>query len=255
MEVNATFYHPMGGDKSRRWLAETADEFTFVVKAFGGWTHRAKIPGGEDLRMFREIVDPLLEAGRLEGVLAQYPPSYHARRDSLPDLTSIRRLVAAVSPCRLFVEVRDSSLYRPDFLRFLEDNECGFVNVDLPSWRSLPGPSTINTGPVSYLRLHGRSLSGWSNPSASRDERYDYSYLDQEVTEIVTAIRTLASRTPRVLVAANNHFRAQAPATLMAVKSEYEGRPVPAPSRLIEAYPALRSRVVPAPELADDLWR
>ncbi|MCA8962454.1 MAG: DUF72 domain-containing protein, partial [Planctomycetes bacterium] len=95
-----------------------------------------------------------------------------------------------------------------------------------------------------YLRLHGRSRAGWSRPDASRDERYDHYYDSGEVEEIIAAIGVLSARVPRILVAANNHFRAQAPAAVVALRYRWEGQPVDAPRRLAEAYPALRGAIV-----------
>ena len=109
MEVNATFYHPIGGTASRRWLEETPSHFHFVIKAWQGWTHHRVQPGGEELTRFREVIDPILEAGRLEGVLAQYPPSMI---DTSPRRDEMLRLRRALDPAPLFVEVRDRSLYR-----------------------------------------------------------------------------------------------------------------------------------------------
>lgn len=239
MEINATFYHPMGGDRAVRWLEETPPEFSFVVKAYGEWTHRGGTPEGEDLRLFREIIDPILEAGRLEGVLAQYPPGLKARGNRLPDLSGLLRLATAVAPATTFVEVRDRSLYRNDFFRFLEDENLQFVNVDLPTVGTLPILTTINTGDRGYLRLHGRSIEGWRNPRAGRDERYDHLYRESELDEVALSLRTLAARVPRLLVAANNHFRAQAPATLVALRGQLGGGSLAVPPRLLDAFPAL----------------
>ncbi|MEM7264150.1 MAG: DUF72 domain-containing protein, partial [Planctomycetota bacterium] len=225
MEVNATFYHPMGGDRAVRWLDETPDPFTFVVKAYRGWTHDGAPPEGSALTAFREIIDPMLERDRLEGVLAQYPPSLRVRNGQSPNLRSIERLAKALAPARIFVEVRDRSLYEPAFFRFLEERNIGFVNVDLPNLGTLPSLSTVNTGPVGYTRLHGRSISGWKNPRATRDERYDHLYVESELDAIVDSLVTLAARVPRILIAANNHFRAQAPAAIVALRSRLETGP------------------------------
>ncbi|MFQ5653607.1 MAG: DUF72 domain-containing protein [Planctomycetota bacterium] len=135
MEVNATFYRPMGGRVSVRWLEETPDTFRFVLKAWRGWTHDGEPPEGEELARFRELLDPILDRGRLEGVLAQYPPSF---RDSAQGRRSITGLRDALRPAPLFVEVRHRGLYTEEFLSFLEGEDIAFVNVDLPAVGSLP---------------------------------------------------------------------------------------------------------------------
>lgn len=245
MEVNATFYHPMGGTVSERWLDETPTAFTFLVKAWQGWTHRDRPPTGPELLQFREVMDPILSQNRLEGILLQFPPSW---RDEPRRREQVLRLRDALAPARVFVEVRHRSLYQPEFLSFLAEERVDFVNVDLPAVGQLPGPSTINTGPTSFLRLHGRNAPAWKSARATRDERYDYRYSEAEVEELLDTIRRLVARTPRVLVAANNHFAANAPAAAALLRSGWEQRKVEVPSRLIESHPELQQRCTALPD-------
>lgn len=224
VEVNATFYHPMGGDASVRWLEETPPEFTFVLKAFRGWSHDKLEPGGEELARFREVLDPILEQDRLDGVLVQFPPWVRTFDGRLK--SRLRKLVQAFSPASLFVEVRDSALYRTDFFDFLTDEGIAFVNVDLPDVASLPKLTSINTTAQGYIRLHGRNHAGWADPRATRDVRYDYSYTARDLDQVIEKIEKLAARTRTISIAANNHFRAQAPAALLACR-ERLGLPRP----------------------------
>ncbi|MFN0060586.1 MAG: DUF72 domain-containing protein [Planctomycetota bacterium] len=242
MEVNATFYDPIGGTVADRWIAETPADFTFVIKCWRGWTHDGAAPAGDALARFRRVIDPILAAGRLDGVLAQYPPSFRDDRDGRAAMCALRD---ALAPARFFVEVRSRALYRREFLSFLQDEQLEFVNVDLPELPALPTLSTINTGPVGYVRLHGRNRAAWANAKATRDERYDYGYARTELEELTQRIRQLAARVTRLMVAANNHFRAQAPAAAVALRSLWEGRAVGAPRALVDAYPMLAEFTTP----------
>lgn len=245
MEVNSTFYHPMGGAVSERWLSETPSEFTFVLKAWQGWTHQRKPIPGEPLEQFRQVMDPMIAADRLEGVLVQYPP---AIRDTPDTRGQVVDLLAALAPARVFVEVRHRSLYHGDFFEFLRDRGADFVNVDLPEARSLPPSSVVNTGRCSFVRLHGRNRAGWLNSRASRDQRYDYRYTIDEISSIVDTVRQLLARTPRVLVAANNHFAGHAPAAVVLARAALEERRVPAPAALIASHPELEPYCEPLVE-------
>lgn len=240
MEVNVTFYRPMIRQFAERWLDQTPESFGFLVKAYRGWTHEGHSPVGEDIEMFRDLLAPMLEQGRLLGVLAQYPPSAHDGNWLRTRLCALRD---AVAPARMFVEVRDRSLYQVEFLEFLQAEQLRFVNVDLPDVRSLPTLSRINTGPEAFLRLHGRNVDGW-RLSKGRDHRYDYKYGVSELEELMETVDALAQRVATVLVAGNNHFRAQAPAAMVVMKSLSEKRRVPAPQRLLEAYPELEDYAI-----------
>ncbi|MEE8142526.1 MAG: DUF72 domain-containing protein [Planctomycetota bacterium] len=245
MEVNVTFYRPLGGSVAQRWLQETPPRFQFVVKAFGGWTHRGEKPEGEALTRFREIIDPILGSQRLAGVLVQYPPSFRDTKASREELIHLRD---ALTPARVFVEVRSRALYRVSFLSFLESHDLNFVNVDLPEMGTLPRMTRINTGPQAFLRLHGRNALAWANPRAGRDQRYDHQYSREELSELLEVVGTLLERAPTVLVGANNHFRAQAPAAMVLMRSLWQQQKVPAPSSLLEAYPELREHAYPLTE-------
>lgn len=248
MEVNATFYHPMGGSVSRKWLAETPTNFTFLAKAWQGWTHDGLAPQGTELKQFREVIDPLLEANRYDGTLVQFPPAF---RDEPENRRRILRLRDALTPSPVFVEVRHRSLYSTSFLSFLEAEAIGFVNVDLPDVGTLPRLTSINTSATAFVRLHGRNSSAWRDLRAHRDERYNYHYRPPEITEIVTMIRELTQRTPRVLVAANNHFSAGAPAAAVLCRAQWEQRVVPAPTRLIDSFEELHPHCTRLDEFTD----
>lgn len=246
MEVNVSFYRILPGHAAERWVDETPESFRFVVKAWRGWTHDGVRVGGEETRQFQELLAPMADAERLEGVLAQFPPSFQDTPESRGELRALRD---ALAPVPVFVEVRRRALYERSFLGFLETSGLGFVNVDLPDAPRLPRPTRINTGPSAFLRLHGRNRKGWTDAAAGRDTRYDYLYEQDEVSELLAIVETLLERAPRVLVTANNHFQAHAPAAMVMMRSLREGRRVPAPQALIASHPELASHATPLEDL------
>jgi len=247
VEVNVTFYRIIPPGPAERWIEETPPSFTFVFKAWQGWTHDLVPPAGEELDGFRALLAPAAAGGRLEGVLAQFPPGLSGEEDAFARLLPLRD---ALLPHRLFAEFRHRALWREEVFARLEREGIAFVNVDLPPVGTLPRPSRVNTGPVGMLRLHGRSRAGWSRP-VDRDERYDHGYDRAECAELAGTIRELLDRCPRVLVGANNHFRAKAPAAAAMLAAELRGAPVAVPARLRAAFPELAAVSVPLSEESD----
>lgn len=83
-EINTTYYRVPEARLVAGWAARTPDGFTFSVKAHQGLTHEREQP---DFASFVEVLRPLVEAGKLAAVLAQFPYSFHptpANRDYLP---------------------------------------------------------------------------------------------------------------------------------------------------------------------------
>jgi len=240
MEVNVSFYRILPPGPALRWLEETPRQFGFVFKAWRGWTHDHASTEGEEVERFRELITPARRAGRLEGVLAQYPPSISTDEEALQKVLSLRAaLEGIVPPHRFFAAFSHRNLYCERIFRRLEEERVGLVNVDLPPVGTLPQLGMVNTGPIAYLRLHGRNFSGWSRP-ASRNERYDHRYCEPELQELIEVLETLRDRCPSVLVGANNHFKAQAPVAIAQLRQRIEGNRVPVPQILRDRYPDLQ---------------
>ena len=78
VEINVTFYRPIPADYARRWLAAVADfpDFRFTAKVWQVFTHDRRLPEA-DLAQFQAGLAPLLTAGKLGVLLAQFPYSFH----------------------------------------------------------------------------------------------------------------------------------------------------------------------------------
>ena len=244
MEVNVSYYRIIPPTASARWVEETPASFSFLFKAWGGWTHEDVPPAGRSVDQFRALVAPCAEAGRLDGVLCQFPPQLSDRTEALDRLCALRD---ALAPHRIFAEFRHRDLYRDDIWPDLEREGIAFVNVDLPAVRKLPPLTAINTGPVAYLRLHGRRSAAWAR-STDRNTRYDYTYSPTELDDLADTIEELLGRCPQVLVGANNHYSGQAPATVAQLRHRVEGVPCAVPERLRRAFPELTSITERDPE-------
>src|ERR1043166_6639385 len=78
VEVNSSFYYPPKPETARRWLERIAHNphFIFTAKLHKVFTHRRERLTNEDERLFREGIDPLMEAGKLGARLVQFPWSF-----------------------------------------------------------------------------------------------------------------------------------------------------------------------------------
>ena len=244
MEVNVSYYRILPPATSARWVEETPETFTFIFKAWQGWTHEGVDPRGSEREAFRALVEPAAAAGRLDGALAQLPPGVSDPHDALDRLLPLRD---ALAPHRLFAEVRHRDLCTVEVYARLQEEGIAFVNVDLPAVRALPPLTTVNTTPVAYLRLHGRNAPAWAK-SAARDDRYHHDYSEAELDRLAAAIEELLGRCPQVLVGANNHFGAKAAAAVARLRTRVEGTPCAVPPRLRAGDPAVARETVDLPE-------
>jgi uncharacterized protein YecE (DUF72 family) len=255
VEVNASFYRPPVARHGASWLRRTPHDFTFAYKLHQRFTHeRAEPWTPAEVDEYRAGIDPVLEAGRLGAVLAQFPWSFRAGDTAFRHLDAVRRDFGDLP---LVVEVRHASWADPRALAFFRDAGLGFCNIDQPPSRGGMSPMTLVTGPVGYVRLHGRNSKAWFDPKADRDAKYDYLYGDAELDEWVERIREIARASEKTYVFTNNHYRGQAPANALQILSKLGGERVPVPSALVETYPALEDIAVvepPPPGLQGELF-
>ncbi|MEW5826466.1 MAG: DUF72 domain-containing protein, partial [Candidatus Bipolaricaulota bacterium] len=201
VEINATYYRTPSPQTFARMVERTASDFAFVVKVPRGATHeRAALD--REVGPFLEAIEPLRRAGRLRGLLAQFPTSFH------PNETSRRHLehLAAAFPrdVPLAVELRRDDWISSSTFALLERLGLAFVNVDLPVLPGLPRPSETATSPVGYVRLHGRNAAAWWARGAEAGDRYDYLYSPQELEGWAERVERLAARTDVTFAFANN---------------------------------------------------
>src|SRR6185295_14006162 len=133
----------------------------------------------------------------------------------------------------LALEVRHASFQDDDFLRFLDSQNVGWVNIDQPRFSDSVKPAATVTGPVAYARLHGRNYEKWF-AHAETWERYNYLYSKEELAPWVDRVRTMA-REKETYVITNNHFRVQAIVNAHELKQEL-GIPSKVPPQLKEVY-------------------
>jgi uncharacterized protein YecE (DUF72 family) len=203
VELNVTFYRVPEVRLSAGWVKRTPPDFQFSVKAFQGITHQRE---DSTFAAFTDALKPMIEAGKLGCILAQFPNSFRPTTESRDYLRRLRDGFAELS---VVVEFRNSAWVKPATFDLLSELGLGFCCVDEPSLPGLMPQVVVATSAPGYVRFHGRNAARWYNHKEAW-ERYDYTYALPELMEWAPRIRQLEALTPLTLVYFNNHFQGQA---------------------------------------------
>jgi uncharacterized protein YecE (DUF72 family) len=207
IEINSPFYRIPPPTHAKSWVRRIADnpDFLFTSKVFRGFTHEKADLAGADVAAFRNYLDPLMEADRLGAILLQFPWSFKNSPESCDKLAALFRAFDAYPKA---LEVRHASFQNAGFVDFLEAHHVSWVNVDQPLFHDSVKPADAVTGPLAYVRFHGRNYQKWFAHEESW-ERYNYLYTKEELEPWVDRIETMV-KSRNVFVVTNNHFRGQA---------------------------------------------
>jgi uncharacterized protein YecE (DUF72 family) len=207
IEINSPFYRIPPPTHAKSWVRRVGAHptFKFTTKVFRGFTHEKSELAPPEVKAFRDYLDPLMEADRLGALLLQYPWSFKHSEESLQKLEALFRAFEAYP---LALEVRHSSFQNAEFFRFLEDRNVAWVNVDQPLFHDSVKPSGTITGPLAYVRLHGRNYEKWFAHEESW-ERYNYLYSKEELAPWAERIGEMTTSKDTYVIT-NNHFRGQA---------------------------------------------
>ena len=208
-ELNFTYYRLPDPRTLERMAAKVTEGFTFTLKATRTLTHERDKATPEEFARFVEGVQPLIAEEKFGCVLAQFPYSFHATPENHGFL---RRLREGMGELPVVVEFRNARWLTDETFALLREQGLGFCCVDEPRLKGLIPPVARATGPVAYVRFHGRNAKKWWRHDEPW-ERYDYTYSDEELREWAPEIRGLAEEAETVYCFANNHWEGQAVST------------------------------------------
>lgn len=207
VELNST-WHALPSPQSILSMARrTAPDFQFIVKAYKGLTH-ARDDNGEDFELFREILRPMEDHGKLACVLAQFPWGFKNNERNLGYLRLFRERLPSQD---IVVEFRNEGWITQKTLDLLRELRMGFCCVDEPRLKGLVKPHVILSGDTGYVRFHGRNYETWWDSGRQSWERYDYLYSEEELSEWVPGLLRLDDEASRTYAIFNNHYRGKAP--------------------------------------------
>jgi uncharacterized protein YecE (DUF72 family) len=237
IEINSTFYRPPFEKTTRSWGDRTSNraDFFFTAKLHQSFTHEGKVDPAT-VRQFHQGFAPLLEAGKLKDLLAQFRYDFADSADTRRHLTTI--VDRFKDAFHLVVELRHKSWEAPDALGFLGGLGVTVANLDYPTSKQSFNLQHCTVGSTGYLRLHGRNVEKWFS-KAGRDEVYNYYYSRQELAGIKSRLDELAKAFQAVTVIANNHYRGAELANALELKALVTGQKQPVPEGLLKTYPNL----------------
>ncbi|HEY1317867.1 MAG TPA: DUF72 domain-containing protein [Gaiella sp.] len=230
VEANSTFYRLPDEDLVARWARLLPDGFVMHVKAFGLMTrHPVRLDAlpedlhgeveadergrvdrpsrevrGEVFRRFLAALEPLRRAGRLGGILMQFPPYVVPKPRSYEYLEWAGERLEGYEA---LVEFRHKAWFEnpAEPLAFLEEHGMTYVTVDAPA-EVIP-LVVARTSPTAYVRFHGRNRATWFKRTGSTAERFDYLYTAKELREWAGTLRELDGEAEAVYAMFNNNGR------------------------------------------------
>jgi len=225
VEINSTYYRVPPPSTMATLERKSPHGFEFIVKANQEMTHKQSY-NPELYEAFQAAMAPLARARKLGGVLAQFPQAFHRDDNSERFLVELQDRMEGIP---LFVEFRHNSWVHEDVFEFLAEKSLGYVSVDEPDLPGLLPRVARATGPLAYVRFHGRNKRNWYSrdegaadraseggtgrgsgrgakpPSRDRQLlRYDYLYSEAELKEWADKIRELNQKTQKTFVFFNN---------------------------------------------------
>jgi uncharacterized protein YecE (DUF72 family) len=247
VEINTTFYGQPRATVAAGWADRTPPGFEFSLKLYKELTH-ARTPGlpqvnSELVDEYRRGIEPLVDAGKLGALLAQFPPSFKQTPESCHYLD---QLLTSFGNYPMAVELRHRS-WSDDFaatLGLLNAHHAALTQIDEPKFKlSIRQNQLPNVTGFYYMRLHGRNAAQWWKHDKAED-RYNYLYSEHELqsfSETAAAARRLVKK---FYLYFNNHFASKAVVNAVMIKHKL-GEPVSGvyPPALVERYPEIASIV------------
>ncbi|MFN8474894.1 MAG: DUF72 domain-containing protein [Anaerolineae bacterium] len=151
-EINFTYYRMPTARTLQGMERKTPPSFLFTIKAPQEITHQRDKPEAFD--QFTSALYPLLESNKLGCVLAQFPTSFHNTPENQDYLRELR---PRLSDLPTVVEFRNREWITDEVEALLRECKLGFCAVDQPQFKTLVPPVAWVTGPIAYVRFHGRN--------------------------------------------------------------------------------------------------
>jgi uncharacterized protein YecE (DUF72 family) len=216
VEINSSFYRAPDPGYVYNWARRVPRGFLFAVKLWQKFTHpkmykeatgEEAVVAQSDVDRFKKCLEPLMRAGKLGALLAQFPPSFKNDDYSQQILGAVAK---AFGEYKLAVELRHRSWSDDkDTAGFLRQNKLAWVQIDEPKFSTSVATELPLTAEMAYFRFHGRNAKDWW--TGNSETRYRYLYSPEEIAGLADKVREAAEKTRLLFAFFNNHWQAYAP--------------------------------------------
>jgi uncharacterized protein YecE (DUF72 family) len=215
VELDASYYSILPVSNYENWTLQTPNDFSFIVKAYSGITlHTNTIRSSSEqkkmIETFLHSIKPLQNAGKVKGVLFQFPPWFSCKRENV---NYLRFLKEEVKDLPAMLEFRNRTWFHPQFidqtLAYMEKDGWIHTICDEPQAGSGSVPTVLHptSSDITLIRFHGRNVYGWNNSGQEnwRKVRFLYRYSQEELEKWVIDIKKLQKQTKEVCILFNNN--------------------------------------------------
>jgi uncharacterized protein YecE (DUF72 family) len=158
---------------------------------------------------FNQSIQPVIESGKLEMVLFQYPPWFDCKKENVQMLRFTKDMMGEIP---VAIEFRNQSWFTDEMkektIQFIDEAGWIYTVCDEPQSGSGSIPIVIHTSEEKTLvRMHGRNVYGWESRGQPnwREVRYLYRYNTAELMEWKDRILKLAANTKDLTILFNNN--------------------------------------------------
>jgi uncharacterized protein YecE (DUF72 family) len=246
VEVDSSFYAVLQDTTYIRWVQDTPQDFSFIIKAFQGMTGhlRGKNPFPDMEQMFNAFCDsirPVVDSGKLKTVLFQYPPWFDCTKANVDVLRDVRERMCDFT---VALEFRNQTWFAGDMrektIDFMKREKWIHSICDEPQAGSGSVPTVLipTDSELTMVRFHGRNTSGWNqngNPDW-RKTRYLYRYNQEELIEWKNDLLQLQPLTEQVYVIFNNNSGGDAAYNAKQLMGLLGMKPVEAAPRQLDLF-------------------
>ncbi|MGN8647021.1 DUF72 domain-containing protein [Gracilibacillus sp. HCP3S3_G5_1] len=213
VEIDSSFYAIQPTENYQKWVNETPDTFSFVIKAYQSLTgHDRKTltnrEAQELVHTFIESIQPVMRANKLNTVLFQFPPWFDLKQRNINKIKKIKQWMGDIP---IAIEFRNRTWFEEhqhETLAFLQELGVTHVICDEPQAGEGSVPTVLETTNDRVLiRFHGRNIHGWNNHGQEnwREVRFLYRYNQTELQEWVNRIDILKKQAKEITILFNNN--------------------------------------------------
>ncbi|WP_163537615.1 DUF72 domain-containing protein [Gracilibacillus sp. YIM 98692] len=213
VEIDSSFYAIQPIKNYQKWVEQTPEHFSFVIKAYQSLTgHDRKLltnlEAKDIVNNFKKSIKPVVDANKLHSVLFQFPPWFHLTSKNINKLKKLKKWMEDIP---VSVEFRNRTWYgehTADTISFLEQEGWIHTICDEPQAGEGSIPVVLEASSYqSLIRMHGRNVHGWNNHGQEnwREVRFLYRYNEIELQEWVERIRELQKQVNQITILFNNN--------------------------------------------------